>query len=127
MIAEIFKAVSLAVFGIAPGNYSGITHVADNVYAIVDDKDYTDGFKYVALEIDTVKCRVVGAEMSEPDSMKLRRSMGIGKYRDTEGIAYNKTLGTIFVSGEEDQRILEYTLDGAPTGRELAVPDAFSR
>lgn len=35
--------------------------------------------------------------------------------------------GTVFISGEEDQRIIEYDTLGTPTGRELAVPDLFSR
>lgn len=53
--------------------------------------------------------------------------MNIINGRDCEGIVYVPSCGTLFISGEEDQRIIEYDTLGTPTGRELAVPDLFSR
>lgn len=110
-----------------PGNYSGITHVNDNVYAIVDDKDVVDGFKFLTLDIDTLDGKVRGASLREPEAMTRRRMDGVGAYRDCEGVAYFHPNNTIFVSGEEDQRIVEYSLDGVPTGRELAIPPIMQR
>lgn len=128
MITELIKQLSLGLFGILPGNYSGITHVADNEYAVVDDKDRTDGFKILTLDIDTQKKpKIIDAQMAEPKGMAERRRAGQGVYRDCEGVAFCKSTNTIFVSGEEDQRIVEYTLDGMPTGRELAIPQSLSR
>lgn len=110
-----------------PGNYSGITHVRDNVYAIVDDKDLVDGFKLLTLDIDSINGKVTNASLLEPPAMAQRRASGVNTNRDCEGVSYFSPDNTIFVSGEEEQRILEYTLDGAPTGRELAVPSALKR
>ncbi|MCF0197321.1 MAG: esterase-like activity of phytase family protein, partial [Bacteroidaceae bacterium] len=42
--------------------------------------------------------------------------------RDAEGVAFCPSRNTLFISGEEDQRILEHRLDGALTGKELSVP-----
>src|SRR5574344_932429 len=55
------------------------------------------------------------------------KKMNIIRGRDCEGIVYVPNRGTVFISGEEDQRIIEYDTLGTPTGRELAVPDLFSR
>lgn len=53
--------------------------------------------------------------------------MNIINGRDCEGIVYVPSSATLFISGEEDQRIIEYDTLGTPTGRELAVPEIFSR
>ena len=39
---EILKQIALGLFGILPGNYSGITHIAADTYAVSNDKDTTD-------------------------------------------------------------------------------------
>lgn len=124
---RILKQVILGAWGIMPGNYSGITHVSDNVYAIVDDKDDVDGFKLLTLDIDTLRGKVRHASLLEPQDMTKRRATGLTNYRDCEGVAFFPDGNTIFVSGEEDQRIMEYTLDGTPTGRELPIPSSMKR
>ena len=93
-------------WGIAPGNYSGISHVRDNVYAIVDDKDAVDGFKLLTLDIDRENGNVLKASLFEPEGMKERRVKGENTKRDCEGVAYFPENNTVFVSGEEEQRIL---------------------
>ena len=47
--------------------------------------------------------------------------------RDEEGICYFPESSTLFISGEEDQQILEYDTLGQPTGRKLDVPAMFGR
>lgn len=124
---DLLTQISLAIFSIMPGNYSGITHVDGNGYAIVDDKDKTDGFKLLTLDIDPENGALRDARMTEPSGMSQRRAAGKGMYRDCEGVAFFDHAKTVFVSGEEDQRIAEYTLEGEPTDRELAVPASMQR
>lgn len=124
---KILPQIVLGLWGIMPGNYSGITHVRDNVYAIVDDKDRVDGFKLLTLDIDSVNGKVRNARLEEPQGMAKRRAEGVNTNRDCEGVAYFNDRGTVFVSGEEDQRIVEYSLNGEPTGRELAIPSIMRR
>lgn len=97
-----------------PGDYSGIAHIAGDTYAMVSDKSATDGFFVLHLG----------------DSLNVRsyawRGSGLPN-RDGEGIAFFAPDSTLFVSGEADGRILEYRMDGRPTGRELAVPPAMRR
>lgn len=121
-VPSLLKQIALSAFGIAAGNYSGITHISGNEYAIVDDAGKTDGFKLLTLDIDPSSGKLTGAALKEPKGMASRRSEKSGKNRDCEGVAYCSATRTVFVSGENDQRILEYALDGTPTGRELAVP-----
>lgn len=123
----ILQQIALGLWGILPGNYSGITHVADNCYAIVDDKDYTDGFKLLRLDIDSVSGIITNASLEEPKVMAERRAAKSAEYRDCEGVAYYAPSHTVFVSGEQDQRIMEYALDGTPTGRELQIPISMQR
>lgn len=110
-----------------PGNYSGITHIKDNVYAVVDDKDKVDGFKLLTLDIDTSNGKIKNASMQEPVGMATRRAEGVKTDLDCEGVAYFNERNTIFVSCEEEQRILEYNIDGTPTGRELPIPSIMKR
>lgn len=124
---KILPQIILGAWGIVPGNYSGITHIEGNLYAIVDDKDKVDGFKLLTLDIDSVSGKVTYASLRQPDGMLQRRLDGVATNRDCEGVAYFDDYRTVFVSGETDQRILEYSLDGIPTGRELAVPETMKR
>ncbi|MDO4496941.1 MAG: esterase-like activity of phytase family protein [Bacteroidales bacterium] len=114
--------VALGLWGITPGNYSGITPVQDNVYAIVDDKDAVDGFQYLTLDFDLKTGKLLQATLQEPEMMQLRRQAGEGFARDPEGICFHPGRQTLFISGEADQAILEYNLQGKPTGASLAVP-----
>ena len=125
--AKVCGQTQLNKWDITPGNYSGISHVRDNVYAIVDDKDKVDGFKLLTLDIDRENGKVLNASLSEPEGMKERRAKGEATNRDCEGVAYFPEKNTVFVSGEEEQRILEYTIDGRLTGRELAIPSIMQR
>jgi hypothetical protein len=125
--AKVCGQTQLNKWDITPGNYSGISHVRDNVYAIVDDKDKVDGFKLLTLDIDRENGTVLNASLSEPEGMKERRAKGEVTNRDCEGVAYFPEKNTVFVSGEEEQRILEYTIDGRLTGRELAIPSIMQR
>ena len=127
VLSSIITTIALGSFGISPGNYSAITHVRDNVYAVVDDKDKVDGFKLLTLDIDTISGKVRNASLLEPPAMAERRAAGVATDRDCEGACYFPEANTVFVSGEEDQRILEYSLDGQPTGRELNVPSCLGK
>lgn len=127
MLIDILAHISLGLFSILPGNYSGITHLEGNQYAIVDDKDNTDGFKILTLDIDTKSGKLLNARMDEPQGMAARRASGSGEYRDCEGVAYVPSSNTVFVSGEQDQQIMEYTIDGVPTGRKLDIPQIANR
>lgn len=101
------------------GDYSGVVAIGDGRYAVVSDKSATDGFFVFRIDIDTVsgKIRSVVNEGF--------RSSGQAN-RDQEGIAFVPQWNTLFVSGEADNRIREYALDGRLTGRELAVPEEFA-
>ena len=46
---------------VPPANYSGIAHIRDNLYAVVDDKSPKDGFYLFAIDIDSVSGRITDA------------------------------------------------------------------
>lgn len=120
-LATPLKQVSLRKWGIAPANYSGISHIGGNSYAVVSDKEERSGFYVFTIDIDTVKGRVVAVERGA----LLGSSQTDGRGRDEEGVCFFPKANTVFISAEDDQRILEYSMDGEPTGRELRVPEEF--
>ena len=101
------------------GNYSGITWLGGNEYAVVCDKARADGFFIFHINIDPDTGVISHAYNNE------FRSSGYAN-RDMEGIAFVPKDTTIFISGEGDNRIKEYKLkSGKYTGRELNVPDSL--
>lgn len=101
------------------GNYSGIVHLDGNRYAIVDDKSKTDGFYIFNIDIDSITGSI--------KSVKPEHFLSSGlENRDGEGIAFRKSDSTLYISGEHGNRILQYTIDGKFTGREMDIPKEFS-
>ncbi len=101
------------------GNYSGITWLGDNRYAVTNDKSRTAGFYVMTIHTDkkTGDIKAVRNEgfMTKPDEPN----------RDEEGICFVPSTNTVFVSGEGDGQIVEYTLEGQLTGRKLNIPSEF--
>ena len=101
-----------------PGNYSGIAAIGDDRYAVVSDKSEEDGFYVIRMVIDSIKSRITAVENEG------FRSSGLPN-RDMEGICYRPSTNTVFISGEKDNEVYEYTLDGQRTGRRLEMPTIF--
>ena len=102
------------------GNYSGITWLGGNEYAVVCDKAKSDGFFILHINIDPDTGVISHAYSNE------FRASGYAN-RDMEGIAFLPKDSTICISGEADNHIREYKLKaGKHTGRELNVPDSLS-
>ena len=114
-------------WGVTPANYSGITPLGNNRYAVVSDKEAADGFYIMQIlqNPETGKVTQVIPEgfYSNPTPTIDKNNWTI---RDCEGIAYFPTANTVFISGEGDQQILEYALNGVPTGRKLNIPAEFA-
>lgn len=100
------------------GNYSGITWLGDDRYAIVNDKSATAGFHLMSIRIDDTTGDI--KEVRADSFMTSGRPN-----RDEEGICYVPHTNTVFVSGEDDKQIIEYNLNGQLTGRQLNVPNIF--
>ena len=103
---------------VSAGNYSGITWLGGSKYAIANDKSPTAGFYLMTIETD----RVTGELLMVREDTFL--TCGLPN-RDEEGICYMPQTQTVFVSGEKDQEILEYNLQGQLTGRRLNIPEVF--
>ncbi|MBQ8487523.1 MAG: esterase-like activity of phytase family protein [Prevotella sp.] len=104
---------------IPAGNYSGITALGNDRYAVVCDKS-VDGFFVFHIDIDSVSGRIVSVANEGIVASGSRN-------RDQEAVAYRPSSHTLFVSGEADNQVLEYSLQGKRTGRSLAVPHLFGQ
>ena len=103
---------------IPPGNYSGICPLGDNRYAVVSDKSADDGFFVFRIAIDSVRRRITSL------TNEGYRTSGQPN-RDMEAVCYRPSSRTLFIAGERDNEVYEYTLDGQRTGRRLQMPDRF--
>ena len=111
------------------GNYSGITWLGGNRYAVVNDKSPTAGFYLMTIRTDSIT----------GDILEVRADTFLTSgqpNRDEEGICYvpqtiatphsdQGSENTLFVSGERDGQIIEYNMDGQLTGRQLDIPEVF--
>ena len=102
------------------GNYSGICAIGKGLFVIVNDKAEMDGFHVVSIEMDTVKHRITSLKDLG------YRSSGLPN-RDMEGICFRPSTQTVFISGEADNEVYEYSLDGQRTGRQFDMPDDIRR
>lgn len=117
--SELLRANKQRHFSnIVPGNYSGITHLQGDEYAVVNDKSLSNGFSVFKIETDSV----TGDIISVIDRGFHGNDMSGG---DLEGVAYNPVTNTLFISSEADNSIAEYTLRGDTTGRRMAVPAVY--
>jgi len=114
----------LAQWGIPPANYSGITSLGDGRYAVVSDKESHEGFYLWTVEQDSTSGDITyvqsqGFVCHLPDTASAQAISA----RDAEDVVYVPRRNTVFISGEGDQEIAEYTLAGEPTGIQLEVPE----
>lgn len=124
---ECLKPVSMRRYGAPPAHYSGIARIGADRYALVSDKEPLDGYYPLRLQIDTLSGKILSLRVEACRGLPASRRDDTGfSARDAEGVAYNTTTETLFISGEGDQDIHEYDINGVPTGRKLVVPPFFS-
>ena len=99
------------------GEYSGITRIQGNRYAVVSDNLKGGGILHFAIPVD------MDGNVG-PVSMRLAAGTAdaSGGTRDSEGIAFVLSTGTLYVSTEK-QEIREYDLAGRETGKALRIPE----
>ncbi|MCQ2212117.1 MAG: esterase-like activity of phytase family protein [Bacteroidaceae bacterium] len=117
---KVHKQQRLDKWGIPAANYSGITLLGDGRYAVVSDEESKDGFYIMDLELDSIKGTVSHASIND-----MVASPQAGADRDSEAITYLPSSNTLLIAGENDQRILEYNMDGTRTPFELRVPQSM--
>ncbi len=98
-------------------DYSDITYIGNNQYAVVSDKK--DGFY-----IFTIPLKSDGS-IDQITRSNLYQNSATSK--DCEGIIFHPGRNSVFISREADQKIKEYNLNtGVLTGTELNIPAIFS-
>ena len=100
------------------GNYSGITWLGGNRYAVVSDKTEHSGFYIFTLDID-----LNTGDIKQVVSNGFFTSSAPNA--DEEGIAFHSGRHSIFIAREADNSICEYDLSGKLTGKQLLVPSSL--
>lgn len=121
------KQKSMARWDVPGANYSGITALGNDRYAVVSDKEERAGYYVFSISLDSIKGKITNVRLlSEPPSPEDSPIVPGDSPRDVEDVAFVPPCRTLFIADEGRQRILEYDLHGQPTGRELLVPPYFS-
>ena len=106
-------------------NYSGITALQleglEGDFLLVDDKSETEGFRRIRLTFDEQ-----GQIVSAADKGFTKASTGATS-TDGEGIVYDPRRGTVLISREATNEIIELGLDGKSTGRYLHTASYFPK
>lgn len=102
---------------IESGEYSGITRISGNRYAVVDDNLKGGGIIFFSIPMDPAGS--IGTVIMRPADGTKNAS---GKARDCEGIAFVPSTALLYVS-TENQEIREYDLAGRETGNALRIPE----
>lgn len=102
---------------IPAGNYSGITRLKDDLYALVSDKSDRDGYFIFKIDVDSINGDILNIENKGFFASNVPN-------RDAEGIAYIPKRKTVLIVGESDGRIMEYDSTGTFTGRKLCLEEA---
>ena len=100
------------------GNYSGITWLGGNRYAVVSDKTEHSGFYIFTLDID-----LNTGDIKQVVSNGFFTSFAPNA--DEEGIVFHSDRHSIFIAREADNSICEYNLSGNLIGTQLFVPSYF--
>ena len=118
---------ALKQWSIGTANFSGITKIDDTRYAVVSDKEPRDGFFLFHIYQDPQSGEISSVSLEGFEGNPHPATDGDGNsLRDCEGIAYRPSSKTLFISGEGDQKVLEYDMNGVPTGKQLDIPAIFS-
>ena len=102
---------------IESGEYSGITRISGNRYAVVDDNQKGGGIIFFSIPMDPAG--IIGTVIMRPADGTKNAS---GNARDCEGIAFVPSTALLYVS-TENQEIREYDLAGRETGNALRIPE----
>lgn len=120
------KQVPMSRWNIGTAHYSGIAPIGEGRYAVVSDKEPADGFFVFRIDQNATTGEIVSIYLEDFKGNPSPKLNAQGQsVRDCEGVAFCPETKSVFISGEGDQRILEYTLEGKLTGRELRVPACF--
>ncbi len=118
------KQKDMAAWNVPGANYSGITRIGGDRYAVVSDKEKGEGFYIFQIALDSIKGKVKEIrQLSAPVAVDGRQA---DSQMDAEGVAFVPSRQTVFVADEGHQHVVEYGLDGRRTGRELEVPRYLS-
>ena len=102
---------------VVSGEYSGITYLSGDPYAVVDDDLPGGGIVFFDIPVRADgSVRAARVRRTVPAGTASASVTGL----DNEGVVF--TGSSLYVSAEQDQSVREYDLDGFPTGRALSIP-----
>lgn len=122
---SLLKQQSMSSMGILHGNYSGITKINKDTFAIISDKPLKDGHSVKILKIEQSPDNGKITNIKEISTHYLETKNNLLTNTDYEDIIFNSHKQTFYICDEANQEILEYDKALLPTGKSLNIPDIF--
>lgn len=120
---KLRRQQSLSYWHITPANYSGLTPLGDDRYAVVDDKSAVDGF-----HIFTIRLNPRTGKVEHVSSTPLiGNPQTSNRKADCEDIVFCPQDNTLFIAQEGTSTIAEYNMDGSSTGSFQKLHSFFIR
>ena len=110
-----------ALLDLPAGEYSGITWISEDSYAVVNDN-----LKGGGIVLFTIPIGPDGMVEEVTARIPEGTAQATGRSRDPEGIAFAPGRNRLYVSSEKHQDIREYNLEGRETGPGLRIPADLS-
>lgn len=110
-------------YGMGLGQYSAITWLGDNHYAVIHDKEKGGGivlFDFTINDDGTISDSNSDGNSDVTITIPAGTTGSSISDMDNEGIAYYNN--KLYVSAEADQSIREYDMTGVPTGNGFTIP-----
>lgn len=110
-------------YGMGLGQYSAITWLGDNHYAVIHDKEKGGGivlFDFTINDDGTISDSNSDGNSDVTITIPAGTTGSSISDMDNEGIAYYNN--KLYVSAEADQSIREYDMTGAPTEKSFTIP-----
>ena len=116
----------MSSIGILHGNYSGITKINKDTFAIISDKPLKDGHSVKILKIEQSPDNGKITNIEEISTHYLETKNNLITNTDYEDIIFNYHKQKFYICDEANQEILEYDKALLPTGNKLNIPDIFN-
>lgn len=117
--SKLLPTQNLREWDIPAANYSGISPVCADTFAVVDDKSPSPGFYLFNIQMDSTTGKITHVERLG------FHGTGESSAEDNEDLVFVPKSQSLFITSEALSSVEEFDLSGHKTGRRLNVPEQF--
>lgn len=125
-LAQVLPQRALSKWGIPAGNYSGITPLGNNRFAVVSDKAPSLGYFEWEIQQDSLTGQVTHVSALGFRPLQSREKQPEDAL-DVEDLVFDAQRGVVWIANEGDQTLTAYDTATQQRGATMDIPPYFSR